>query len=82
MPTGARLVSTAWYDNSAENPSNPDAKINVQWGDQTWEEMQYTGFLCTRPQPQAEIRELNTVASSGNGGNRGRVLLLAAAAHP
>ncbi|WP_353266337.1 cytochrome c [Gemmatimonas sp.] len=49
IPAGAKLVSTAWYDNSAENPSNPDAKINVKWGDQTWEEMQYTGFLYTVP---------------------------------
>jgi hypothetical protein len=45
VPKGARLVSTAWYDNSAANPSNPDAKIDVTWGDQTWEEMQYTGLL-------------------------------------
>ncbi len=46
---GAKLVSTAWYDNSASNPSNPDAKINVTWGDQTWDEMQYTAFLYTVP---------------------------------
>lgn len=46
---GAKLVSTAWYDNSATNPSNPDATIDVKWGDQTWEEMQYTAFLYTVP---------------------------------
>ena len=45
VPKGARIVSTAWYDNSAANRSNPDPTIDVKWGDQTWEEMQYTGIL-------------------------------------
>jgi hypothetical protein len=45
VPKGARLVSTAWYDNSRANRSNPDPSIEVRWGDQTWEEMQYTGIL-------------------------------------
>jgi hypothetical protein len=49
VPGGAKLVSTAWYDNSASNRSNPDPKIDVLWGDQTWEEMQYTAFLYTVP---------------------------------
>ena len=45
IPAGAKLVSSAWYDNSATNPANPDPKVTVKWGDQTWEEMQYTGLL-------------------------------------
>ena len=45
VPKGARIVSTAWYDNSAANKSNPDPTIAVKWGDQTWEEMQYTGLI-------------------------------------
>jgi hypothetical protein len=45
VPKGARIISTAWYDNSAANRSNPDPTIDVKWGDQTWEEMQYTGIL-------------------------------------
>jgi hypothetical protein len=45
VPKGSRLVSSAWYDNSAANKSNPDPKTDVTWGDQTWEEMQYTGIL-------------------------------------
>jgi hypothetical protein len=50
VPKGARLVSSAWYDNSAANKSNPDPKVDVKWGDQTWEEMQYTGLLFS-PNP-------------------------------
>jgi hypothetical protein len=42
---GSKLTSTAWYDNSPKNKFNPDPKVQVLWGDQTWEEMQYTGIL-------------------------------------
>ena len=45
VPKGARILSSAWYDNSAANRSNPDPTIDVRWGNQTWEEMQYTGML-------------------------------------
>ncbi len=45
VPAGAKLKSTAWYDNSAASKTNPDATKDVKWGDQTWEEMQYTGYL-------------------------------------
>jgi hypothetical protein len=44
VPKGSRLEATAHYDNSVNNPSNPDPKIEVHWGDQTWEEMQYSGI--------------------------------------
>jgi mono/diheme cytochrome c family protein len=47
LPKGSRILSSAWYDNSDKNPSNPDAKVEVKWGDQTWEEMQYTGIIYT-----------------------------------
>jgi len=49
MTPGSKIVSTAWYDNSPTNKNNPDATKDVWWGDQTWEEMQYTGFLYTVP---------------------------------
>ncbi|HLG97287.1 MAG TPA: hypothetical protein VKX49_13330 [Bryobacteraceae bacterium] len=44
VPKGSRLEATAHYDNSVNNPSNPDPKVDVRWGDQTWQEMQYTGI--------------------------------------
>lgn len=49
IPAGGKLVSTAWYDNSVTNKHNPDASKDVKWGDQTWEEMQYTGYMYTVP---------------------------------
>ncbi len=39
LPRGTRVECTAYYDNSANNKYNPDSKIEVRWGDQTWEEM-------------------------------------------
>jgi hypothetical protein len=47
IPKGSRIHSSAWYDNSAANRSNPDPTAAVRWGDQTWEEMQYTGLLLS-----------------------------------
>ena len=44
-PKGTRLEATAHYDNSTKNSSNPDPRAAVRWGDQTWEEMQYTGIV-------------------------------------
>ena len=39
LPRGTRLVYTAWYDNSAGNPANPDPTKTVRWGPQTFDEM-------------------------------------------
>jgi peroxiredoxin len=39
MPAGSKLHCVAHYDNSANNPNNPDPTKLVLWGDQTWEEM-------------------------------------------
>jgi hypothetical protein len=47
VPKGARLEATAHYDNSAGNAWNPDPKVDVKWGEQTWQEMQYTGITYT-----------------------------------
>ena len=39
LRAGDTLQFTAWYDNSADNPANPDATETVRWGQQTFEEM-------------------------------------------
>jgi hypothetical protein len=44
LPAGTTLHATAWYDNSTNNKSNPDPTRDVWWGDQTWEEMMFTGL--------------------------------------
>ncbi|HKV04339.1 MAG TPA: cytochrome c [Candidatus Acidoferrales bacterium] len=47
LPKGTRIEGVAHYDNSTNNRSNPDPTKDVHWGDQTWEEMQYTGVAYT-----------------------------------
>jgi Copper type II ascorbate-dependent monooxygenase, C-terminal domain len=44
LPKGTRLVWTGYFDNSANNPRNPDPKAEVRWGEQSWEEMM-VGFF-------------------------------------
>jgi mono/diheme cytochrome c family protein len=44
LPAGTRLESVARFDNSANNASNPDASVQVNWGDQTTDEM-HIAFL-------------------------------------
>ncbi|MBL8992852.1 MAG: redoxin domain-containing protein [Spirochaetia bacterium] len=39
LTAGTKLVATAWYDNSAANPANPDPTKTVKWGSQTDSEM-------------------------------------------
>ncbi len=39
LPKGTTLVFTAWHDNTAANPSNPDPRQWVGWGDRTVDEM-------------------------------------------
>ena len=39
LPKGTKVACTAHFDNSANNPANPDPAKAVKWGDQSWEEM-------------------------------------------
>lgn len=43
------LEFTVAFDNSTNNPSNPDPEEYVMWGDQTWEEMAVAFFEVARP---------------------------------
>ncbi len=44
LPAGTRIECTAHFDNSKDNPNNPNPKEAVRWGEQTWEEMMI-GFV-------------------------------------
>ncbi|MCM8538010.1 MAG: hypothetical protein NE334_18860 [Lentisphaeraceae bacterium] len=48
VPAGSQMLCTATYDNSAENPANPNPNVSVRFGDQTEDEMMigyFEGFL-------------------------------------
>jgi hypothetical protein len=44
LKAGTKLRAVAWYDNSKNNPHNPDPGKMVTWGDQTSQEMM-VGFF-------------------------------------
>jgi peroxiredoxin len=44
LPAGSRLRCTAVYDNSADNPANPDPDATVRAGLQSWDEM-FNGYF-------------------------------------
>jgi hypothetical protein len=44
LKAGTVLQAVAWYDNSRNNPHNPDPDVAVRWGDQTYDEMM-VGFF-------------------------------------
>lgn len=44
VPAGTEIVCTGAFDNSPGNPSNPDPKKTVKWGQQSWDEM-FIGYV-------------------------------------
>jgi hypothetical protein len=44
MPAGTVLTAVGGFDNSAQNPSNPDPTIPISWGQQSWDEMFFGSF--------------------------------------
>lgn len=58
------------FDNSTENPFNPNPDEYVMWGDQTWEEMAVSFFEVARPrvvdaENQPELAGASNPISSG-----------------
>jgi hypothetical protein len=44
LPKGTKIECTAHFDNSPDNPENPDPTKTVIWGQQSWDEMM-VGFF-------------------------------------
>ena len=44
LPKGSQIVIRNAWDNSAENPHNPDPSKAVQWGDQSFNEMFFATY--------------------------------------
>jgi peroxiredoxin/mono/diheme cytochrome c family protein len=44
VPRGSVMQCVAHYDNSADNPFNPDPNKTIRWGDQSWDEMMIGSF--------------------------------------
>ncbi|NND97151.1 MAG: redoxin domain-containing protein [Pirellulaceae bacterium] len=50
-----RIGFQATFDNSADNPFNPDPNEYVSWGDQTWQEMAVVFVAVAKPRDPATI---------------------------
>src|SRR5262249_46094974 len=62
LTKGTQLHCVAYYDNSKNNPSNPNPEARVREGDQTWEEMMI-GYFDVSPVDQDLLknpRKINT----------------------
>jgi type 1 glutamine amidotransferase len=57
LPKGARILCSAHFDNSANNPLNPDPSREVTWGDQSWDEMM-VGFFNVVFDARVPVTEL------------------------
>ena len=49
LPAGTTIECTAHYDNSANNPANPDPTKEVHFGEQSWDEMMFGFFDVSIP---------------------------------
>ena len=57
IPAGSIIRATAVYDNSADNPANPDPSREVKWGLQTRDEMMIGYVEYFWPQPVREMSD-------------------------
>lgn len=56
LKAGTVLQAVATFDNSQNNPHNPDPDSAVTWGEQTWSEMM-VGFFDVAVNPNVDKRE-------------------------
>jgi len=54
LPRGTRIEATAVFDNSVNNPFNPNPAVTVFWGPQSWDEMMLGWFDIALPLPRQE----------------------------
>lgn len=69
LPKGTRMICTAHFDNSDQNPSNPDPTKTVRWGEQTWDEMMFGFFSVERPLKKESVKESAAVDTTTKNGN-------------
>ena len=54
LPKGTKLVTTAYFDNSLNNPQNPDPSKAIRWGEPSDEEMMGFWLQFADPKPVEE----------------------------
>ena len=75
IPAGSTIILNAWYDNSADNPRNPDPDQWVGAGQRTTDEMSHAWIAVTHLDDEGyqklvqerQERDQRTIATSGVG---------------
>jgi hypothetical protein len=68
LPKGTRLELEAYYDNSTDNPKNPnDPPQRVRWGEQTTDEMCLCGLQVVTANPGDRLELFKAVLKSRGG---------------
>jgi len=59
VPKGSKLYAVAHWDNSKNNPYNPDPGKDVPFGLQTWEEMMvgWVAYVWERPETAEKLKK-------------------------
>ncbi len=63
LPDGFKIECEARFDNSKQNPANPDPSAAVRWGDQSFEEMMIAFFEVAVPRDSLD-RQVTTLAAT------------------
>ncbi len=63
VPAGTRVVAIGAFDNSEQNPANPDPSRSVPWGLQSWDEM-FFGQVYWKYADQSRYQEEPQLVSS------------------
>ena len=66
LPKGTKIDLFAHWDNSVNNPRNPDPKATVRWGDQSWDEMifAWVGVVVPKDVDPEKVMAKPTVTAS------------------
>ncbi len=75
---GDSIRFTGWFDNSENNPANPDPNKTVHWGEQTEDEMHlgYVEYVVRGAEPGQSIARTRNPRPAGGSGNPADTLAL------
>lgn len=71
MPKGTKLFARAIFDNSTNNPNNPDPTKEVRWGLPTTAEMMFGFYLYTKDGEKLDARDPGNAPIPGGAGAAG-----------
>ena len=68
LPAGTVIECTAHFDNSANNPANPDPKKEIHFGEQSWDEMMIGFFDVAVPTDKTPMDLMRPKKAKANTG--------------